>query len=24
LLERDANNRVKMVCNFQIHKELSP
>lgn len=23
-LERDANNRVKMVCNFQVHKELSP
>ena len=23
-LERDANNRVKLVVNFQIHKELSP
>lgn len=23
-LEHDANNRVKMVCNFQVHKELSP
>lgn len=23
-LERDANNRVKLACNFQIHKELSP
>lgn len=23
-MERDANNRVKMFVNFQIHKELSP
>jgi hypothetical protein len=23
-LERDANNRVTMVCNFQVQKELSP
>lgn len=23
-LERDANSRVVMVCNFQVHKELSP
>lgn len=23
-LERDVNNRVTMVCNFQVYKELSP
>lgn len=23
-MEKDANNRVKLACNFQIHKELSP
>lgn len=23
-MERDANNRVKLICNFQIHKEPSP
>lgn len=23
-MEKDANNRIKLICNFQIHKELSP